>query len=165
GTLHLDRAIGAEPLDFFLLFSSLSGAFGNPGQADYATANAFLDGFAEAREARRAAGACQGRTLAIAWPLWRAGGMRMDSASERLMTRTTGLVPLETADGLATIHAALAGNEARLLVAPGDAARLRRRLLDAPEPPAFQKPAVASVDGGALRAAVLDALMRMVSAQ
>ncbi|MFO7481154.1 amino acid adenylation domain-containing protein [Oceanibaculum nanhaiense] len=165
GTLNLDRAIGAAPLDFFLLFSSLSGALGNPGQADYATANAFLDGFAEAREARRAAGACQGRTLAIAWPLWRAGGMRMDSASERLMTRTTGLVPLETADGLAAIHAALAGNEARLLVAPGDAARLRRRLLDAPEAPVFEKPAAASVDSGALRAVVLDALMRMVSAQ
>jgi amino acid adenylation domain-containing protein len=165
GTLNLDRAIGAEPLDFFLLFSSLSGALGNPGQADYATANAFLDGFAEARESRRAAGACQGRTIAVAWPLWRDGGMQMDAASERLMTRTTGLVPLETADGLAAIHAALAGNEARLLVAPGDAARLRRRLLDAPEAPVFEKPAVASVDSGALHAAVLDALMRMVSAQ
>ena len=165
GTLNLDRAIGAAPLDFFLLFSSLSGALGNPGQADYATANAFLDGFAEAREARRAAGACQGRTIAIAWPLWRDGGMRMDAASERLMTRTTGLVPLETADGLAAIHAALAGTETRLLVAPGDAARLRRRLLEAPEPPVFQKPAAASVDSGALRAAGLDALMRMVSAQ
>ncbi len=76
GTCHLDRAIGAEPLDLFLLFASLSGAVGNPGQADYAAANAFLDVFAAEREARRSAGLCHGRTLAVDWPVWREGGMR-----------------------------------------------------------------------------------------
>ncbi|CAG8974567.1 hypothetical protein HYALB_00004363 [Hymenoscyphus albidus] len=49
GTWHLHHATttGAQPLklDFFLLFSSLSGIFGQPGQANYAAANTFLDAF------------------------------------------------------------------------------------------------------------------------
>ncbi len=94
---NLDQAIGAEPLDLFLLFGSISGALGNPGQADYAAANAFLDAFAAERETRRRAGLCHGRTLSVDWPLWRDGGMRMSPEAERLMTRTTGLTVLESA--------------------------------------------------------------------
>ncbi|EUC27751.1 hypothetical protein COCCADRAFT_110874 [Bipolaris zeicola 26-R-13] len=36
-------------LDFFLLFSSISGLFGGPGQANYAAANTFLNSFAQFR--------------------------------------------------------------------------------------------------------------------
>lgn len=42
--LHEATASGA-PLDFFVLFSSLSGIIGQPGQANYAGANTFLDSF------------------------------------------------------------------------------------------------------------------------
>ncbi|KAI4228292.1 MAG: hypothetical protein L6R36_001722 [Xanthoria steineri] len=51
GTWHLHNATvaaGAD-LDFFILFSSLSGLFGQPGQANYASANTFLDAFAQYR--------------------------------------------------------------------------------------------------------------------
>ena len=48
-TLH-DASVAAEAdLDFFLLFSSLSGIVGQPGQANYASANTFLEGFARYR--------------------------------------------------------------------------------------------------------------------
>ncbi|KAI1776601.1 fatty acid synthase S-acetyltransferase [Hypoxylon cercidicola] len=51
GTWNLHNATmtaGAE-LDFFVLFSSLSGIIGQPGQANYASANTFLDAFAQYR--------------------------------------------------------------------------------------------------------------------
>jgi len=39
------------PLDFFVMFSSVSGITGNPGQGSYAAANTFLDGLAHYRRA------------------------------------------------------------------------------------------------------------------
>ena len=166
GTCHLDRALGAEPLDLFLLFGSISGALGNPGQADYAAANAFLDAFAAEREARRAAGLCHGRTLAVDWPLWRDGGMRITPDAERLMTRTTGLVALETRAAFAALYDALASGAPQVLVAAGDPARIEARLGMAdrttqPAPPA----AGSAVDPAELERAILPALMQLVSAQ
>ena len=77
GVVALDEATKDEPLDFFALFSSTAGAFGNAGQSDYAYANGFLDAFASAREVRRSAGERNGRTISINWSLWKDGGMSM----------------------------------------------------------------------------------------
>jgi NAD(P)-dependent dehydrogenase (short-subunit alcohol dehydrogenase family)/aryl carrier-like protein len=49
GTWNLHHATREESLDFFLLFSSLSGSIGQPGQANYASANTFLDAFVQHR--------------------------------------------------------------------------------------------------------------------
>lgn len=164
GALNLDRAIGTEPLDFFVLFSSLSGVFGNPGQVDYAAANGFLDGFAAAREVRRRAGLAEGRTVSIAWPLWADGGMTIDAASQALMTRTTGLVPLETTDGLAALAAALGADTPRLLVAAGDPEKVRRRIMGEPVVTPVQPAPVAMALPG-LNEQVLAALMAAAARQ
>jgi hypothetical protein len=52
GTWNLHKVFlyQKEPLDFFFLFSSLSGLGGQPGQANYASANAFLDAFVQCRQ-------------------------------------------------------------------------------------------------------------------
>jgi phthiocerol/phenolphthiocerol synthesis type-I polyketide synthase C len=52
GVRSLEAATGQEPLDFFVLFSSVAALVGNPGQAAYAAANAYLDAAAEARRDR-----------------------------------------------------------------------------------------------------------------
>ncbi|KAF4904103.1 Highly reducing polyketide synthase gloL [Colletotrichum viniferum] len=52
GTWNLHNALQqhqSEPLDFFFLFSSLSGLGGQIGQANYAAGNAFLDAFVQYR--------------------------------------------------------------------------------------------------------------------
>jgi acyl transferase domain-containing protein len=76
GTLALDAAVGDSPLELFVLFSSVSSVAGLAGQADYAAANAFLDAFAQARNAR------DGQfTVAIGWSAWKEVGMAAGLAS------------------------------------------------------------------------------------
>lgn len=49
GTWNLHSAIQGKNLDFFVLFSSLSGIIGQIGQVNYAAANTFLDSFVQYR--------------------------------------------------------------------------------------------------------------------
>ncbi|MHA6890102.1 SDR family NAD(P)-dependent oxidoreductase [Ralstonia pseudosolanacearum] len=127
GTLNLDRASAHLALDCFVLFSSVSAVIGNPGQGDYALANAFMDAFAGWRHRQAAAGRRHGRTLAVNWPLWRNGGMRIDPQRERWMAEQTGIQPLSDQGGLELLRRALAdpGAPERLMVLEGHAARIR----------------------------------------
>ena len=64
GAWHLHRATVDRDLDHFILFSSRVGVMGNPGQANHAAANAFLDQLAGHRRAMGLPG------QAIAWGAW-----------------------------------------------------------------------------------------------
>ncbi|WP_434101681.1 SDR family NAD(P)-dependent oxidoreductase [Methylocaldum gracile] len=130
GLVNLDEATADQALDFLVLFSSLSGELGNVGQGDYAGANAFMDAYAEYRQDLVAAGRRRGKTVSLNWPLWQAGGMRVDAASERWLEQRLGLVPLAEAEGLAAFDRALAGEDPQLLIAAGDIAKIRLKLFD-----------------------------------
>jgi NAD(P)-dependent dehydrogenase (short-subunit alcohol dehydrogenase family) len=70
---------------FVLLFASVSGQFGNPGQVDYAAANAVLDALAR----RRAPGA---RVVAVDWGPWAGGGMVTPELAREYERRGIGLI-------------------------------------------------------------------------
>jgi NAD(P)-dependent dehydrogenase (short-subunit alcohol dehydrogenase family) len=87
---------------FLVLFGSVSGVFGNRGQADYAAANDALDALA-----RHWSGAGAGRVLAIDWGPWAGGGM-VSPELEREYARR-GVALIDPADGVACLLAELAG--------------------------------------------------------
>ncbi|MFC0268651.1 type I polyketide synthase [Kushneria aurantia] len=60
GARHLDALTAEDPLDYFVLFSSATTLFGNPGQASYVAANHWLEGLATARRQRGQPATCIG---------------------------------------------------------------------------------------------------------
>nr|MBA3772556.1 SDR family NAD(P)-dependent oxidoreductase [Ramlibacter sp.] len=134
GVVNLDLASRELKLDCFILFSSIAAVFGNLGQADYAAANAFLDGYAIYRNELAAAGKRHGQTISVNWPLWEEGGMRADAATLARLRDMFGLVPLSRGSGLRALYRALAQGCPRVAVLEGDVTRLRERLR--PDPPA-----------------------------
>ncbi len=77
GTVALDAALADVPVDFVVLFSSVSSFSGLAGQVDYAAANAFLDAWAHHQ---LAAGGPP--TVAVNWSAWRDVGMAADLARQ-----------------------------------------------------------------------------------
>jgi polyketide synthase PksL len=129
GALTLDQLTANDPLEFFVLFSSIAGVFGNVGQSDYAYANRFLDEFARLRERRRASRERPGVTVSIAWPFWRNGGMRLDNELEIRRLSELGLQPLEEKQGLSIFETALHAGEPEIVGLSGSTETVRALLL------------------------------------
>lgn len=142
GAVHLDEATAMEPLDWFVMFSSLSGVLGNIGQCDYAYSNQFMDEFAAIREAQRSKGERSGRTLSVNWPLWKEGGMQVSQPVLETMKRTAGLVPMGTAAGYKAFENALASGRTQWIAMEGDVEKIRPYLLNGPQANAHSPSAV-----------------------
>ncbi|EDP94607.1 polyketide synthase of type I [Kordia algicida OT-1] len=128
GTIHLDEATKNENLDFFVLFSSIFSVVGNVGQADYATANGFMDQFAAYRNTLLAQKERAGQTLSINWPFWKDGGMDIHESSLAIIKEETGMIPMETATGLHAFYQGIANKYNQLLVMEGVEEKLVKTL-------------------------------------
>ncbi|WP_432705233.1 SDR family NAD(P)-dependent oxidoreductase, partial [Actinoplanes regularis] len=125
---HLHELTTDLPLTAFVLYSSAAGLLGNPGQANYAAANTFLDALAQHR---RAAGH---PAVSLAWGLWQDGeGMAGAIGGETARMNRAGVNALTTEQGLALFDAALDGERAVLAPIALDLATLRSH----PELPAL----------------------------
>ncbi len=91
GTWILDKLTRDDTLDFFVLFSSISAAFGGPGQGDYAAANLYQNSFADYRNRLGLS------TVVINWTAWKEVGM---ARNYQVNWDDLLLKPLSTAQGL-----------------------------------------------------------------
>ncbi|MCK8645656.1 type I polyketide synthase [Mycobacterium colombiense] len=112
-TRHLD-------LSAFVVFSSMAGIVGTPGQANYAAANSFLYGLAAYRRAHGLAG------LSLAWGLWEQASAMTAHLGDRDKARMSriGLAPLSTEQALAAFDAAMLVETPVLVAARVDRAAL-----------------------------------------
>jgi acyl transferase domain-containing protein/acyl carrier protein len=113
-------------LDLFVLYSSMVGTFGLPGQANYAAANAGLDALAVHRRRHGLA------ATSVAWGLWdeRTGMSGHLTGADVARIARSGAVPLATDEGLAVLDLAVAGPDPAVLGVRLDADTLRRRAAD-----------------------------------
>ncbi|WP_431809062.1 SDR family NAD(P)-dependent oxidoreductase [Brevibacillus agri] len=105
GSVNLAQLI-ADPLEFFVCFSSVSTLEGTPGQGDYVAANAFLDSFVYSLPAQQ-------NGITLNWAPWAEIGMAYDYGTfqKELIFR-----PLPTQVAVAAFDAALALGEKQLVI-------------------------------------------------
>ncbi|MEU8878289.1 SDR family NAD(P)-dependent oxidoreductase, partial [Streptomyces javensis] len=106
----------------FVMFSSAAGVFGNPGQANYAAANAFLDALAQRRGAEGLP------ATSLAWGHWALSSemtAHLTASDLRQHTRRFGMTALSEEAGLALFDAGLRGATPALVAARLDLAGLR----------------------------------------
>ena len=164
GALALHRATQGRALDHFVMASSLAALVGNPRQAAYAAANAWLDGLAQMRHAAGLPALSAGFG-AIAGP-----GMAADPVTAAHL-RAAGLRLMSPAVALAGLGAALAAGLPQVSLAHAiDMPRWRRydpRSAATPRMAALVGPADDSAPGdpaNALAACPLAARPRMAEA-
>ena len=118
---HLHRPTAGLDLSAFVLFSSAAGTFGSPGQANYAAANAFLDGLAAHRH-----GLGLPATLPGLGAVGRQGRMagRLGTDGRARLARG-GLARMEVDEALGLFDAALALGEPLAVPARTDLPALR----------------------------------------
>ncbi|GCD98561.1 type I polyketide synthase [Embleya hyalina] len=121
--LHLHEATLDDDLAMFVLFSSVAGVVGSPGQANYSAANQFLDALAQHRRANGLP------AHSLAWAAWAQEHGMASRLSEVDRSRATqaGLRPIEPAEGPDLFDAALVAVHPTTVPMHLDIARIERQ--------------------------------------
>ncbi|MFB1296307.1 type I polyketide synthase [Mycobacterium sp. pW049] len=127
GACHLDRLTRDDELDFFLVSSSVSSLFGSPGQANYATANALLDGLVAQRRAQGLP------ATGINFGPWAQGGMASSEAATANIS-AQGLIPLDPSAALSALAEVIANGTGQATVIKANWQRAAK-VLGASRPP------------------------------
>jgi NAD(P)-dependent dehydrogenase (short-subunit alcohol dehydrogenase family)/acyl carrier protein len=118
----LHRLLEDAPLDFFVLFSSAGSLLGQPGQGNYAAANAFLDALAHHRKA-------QGQpALSINWGAWGGLGFANTPGGKRLAARLAllGIKSITPGRALEVLQRLLRQGSTQVAVVPVDWGQYRQ---------------------------------------
>ncbi|MGE3710608.1 MAG: SDR family NAD(P)-dependent oxidoreductase [Hyphomicrobiaceae bacterium] len=102
GAANLDRLTREDPIEYFVLYSSITSLIGNPGQASYVAANGYLEGLARARRRQGLPG------LAIGWgPIADVGIVARNSTLKESLLERRGLASMTARDALDLLGDAL----------------------------------------------------------
>jgi phthiocerol/phenolphthiocerol synthesis type-I polyketide synthase C len=111
------------PLEYFVLYSSITTAIGNPGQGNYVAANAALEGLAQMRHYMGLPAAC------IGWgPIGDAGYLTRSTAVRESLAQRLGKPHLSAAEALHQLDKILLSNDSSVIVANFDWRVLSRLL-------------------------------------
>lgn len=108
GAWHLHELTRDKPLSAFVLFSSISGVWGNAGQVSYSAANTFLDALAFHRRAQGLP------AVSLAWGFWgERSGLTRD-LGDLIIARMArhGVLPMTSEHALSMLDEALGPSEA-----------------------------------------------------
>ena len=110
----LSRRLRPESLQCLLLMSSVTAAFGNRGQADYAAANGIMNGLSVLLSAQWPA-----RVVAMNWGPWGSSGMVSEEVRQQFLARRIQMIPLD-GGAQAALREIEAGSQSDPLVALGE---------------------------------------------
>ena len=123
GALALDRLTRQDPIETFLLFSSITTTLGNPGQANYVAANAGLEALARQRRAQGLPG------MSIGWgPIEDVGYLAREKAVSDVLAQRVGNAHMRSADALALLPRLLASGHSHVDVGQVQWGSLRQHL-------------------------------------
>ncbi len=108
------------PLDFFILYSSAASILGSPGQANYAMANAYLDGLAQQRVRDGLPG------LSVNWGPWDEGMAATETVTKGLARQ--GMSPLSSDEAHDVLEHLITSETIQATVLDVDWGRMRQRL-------------------------------------
>lgn len=158
---HLDESTRSVELDFMVLFSSIAALNGNAGQADYASANTHLIDFAEWRNQLQKQQQRYGKTIALAWPYWQAGGMQLNADMIKLLEQQWGIKPLPENEALLVLDRSLSGQSEHLFVLYGNRHTLLDKLTNRKPLQQTEKPFIENADR--LITSVADTILDLLS--
>ncbi|WP_110655850.1 type I polyketide synthase [Salinicola halimionae] len=142
GARHLDALTADDALEFFVVYSSATTLFGNPGQASYVAANHWLEAFTANRRA-------QGRpSTVVRWgAIEDVGFLARNTQTRESLQERLGGQALTSADALAVLERMLVADVASLGVLELDWHALARFLPTA-ESPRYREIARTATDDG-----------------
>jgi acyl transferase domain-containing protein/aryl carrier-like protein len=98
GAWNLHLQTRPDPLNFFILFSSVTSLFGSPGQSNYTAANAFLDGLAGYRRSLELP------ALSIHWGTWSEVGLAAAQANRGARLALSGIEGFSPREGIEALE-------------------------------------------------------------